>query len=231
MADSFQGFQTDFFQFFSELKENNARDWFNANKAHYRDVVVAPISAFIEAMAPGLRKISPHYVADPRPNGGSMFRIYRDMRFSRDKRPYKEHAACQFRHQAGKDAHAPGFYVHLATDEVFFGGGTWKPDSATLLKIRERITDAPEAWKKVVGNRKLKATFGGVSGGGLKRPPRGFDADAPFIEDIKRQSFFAMRHAQPGIAGSADFVGEVAAAFAAARPLMKFLNDALDTPF
>ena len=95
MATEFNGFPKDFFIFFRELKENNERAWFEANKHRFRDHVQAPMSAFIEAMAPRLAKVSKHFTADPRPNGGSMFRIYRDVRFSKDKRPYKEHAACR----------------------------------------------------------------------------------------------------------------------------------------
>jgi uncharacterized protein (TIGR02453 family) len=120
---TFTGFPKDFFAFFRELKENNERAWFEVNKQRFRDSVQAPMSDFIEAMAPRLAKISKHFTADPRTNGGSMFRIYRDGRFSKDKRPYKEHAACHFRHSLGKDVHAPGFYMHFASDEVFFGGG------------------------------------------------------------------------------------------------------------
>jgi uncharacterized protein (TIGR02453 family) len=101
MPNTFNGFPRDFFSFFRELKAHNERPWFEANKQRFRDSVQAPMSAFIEAMAPRLTKISKHFTADPRPNGGSMFRIYRDVRFSKDKRPYKEHAACHFRHAAG----------------------------------------------------------------------------------------------------------------------------------
>src|SRR5690242_7548675 len=115
----FTGFPKTFFAFFRELKANNDRAWFEANKSRFRETVQAPMSDFIEAMAPHLSRISKEFVADPRPNGGSMFRIYRDVRFSRDKRPYKEHGACQFRHRLGRDVHAPGFYVHLAPKEVF----------------------------------------------------------------------------------------------------------------
>src|SRR6185295_12558339 len=122
---AFKGLPKDFFVFFKELTKNNERPWFEANKERYKATVIGSLSDFIEAMAPRVAKISKHIVVDPRPNGGSMFRIYRDIRFSKDKRPYKENAGCQFRHALGKDAHAPGFYMHFANDEVFFGGGLW----------------------------------------------------------------------------------------------------------
>ena len=231
MADSFQGFDKSFFAFFTELAANNNRDWFEANKPRYREQVVAPISAFIEAMAPRLAKISKHYVADPRPNGGSMFRIYRDVRFSKDKKPYKENAGVHFRHGLGRDAHAPGFYVHLTPKEVFFGGGIWLPPSPQLARIRQAIADDPKGWAKVVGDRALKAECGGIRGDALTRPPRGFDKDAPHIEDIKRKTFFAMREASAKDAMARDCADQVATAFKAGRPLMKFICKAVDAPF
>ena len=228
---AFTGFGPGFFNFFRELSANNDREWFAANKPRYQREVQGAIGAFIEAMAPRLREISPHYVADPRPNGGSMFRIYRDVRFSKDKRPYKEHGACQFRHEGGKDVHAPGFYVHLAPDELFFGGGIWKPPRPDLERIRRAIADDGAGWRKVVTDKALVARFGAVSGDGLKRPPRGFPPDHPFIDDIKRESFFAMHRAGPKAAASPGFVDEVADTFRAATPLMRFLSTALGTAF
>ncbi len=228
---SFPGFSQEFFEFFTDLSRNNDRDWFAANKDRYRAVVVDAISAFIGAMAPRLAEISRFYVADPRPNGGSMFRIYRDVRFSKDKRPYKEHAACQFRHQAGKDAHAPGFYVHLAPDKVIYGGGTWMPPGPDLQRIRQAIADNPSAWSRVVEDKRLVDSFGAVAGDGLKRPPRGFPPDHPHIADLKRKSFFAMRHVGADEARSPDFIDDVEVAFRSATPLMRFLCETLGAEF
>ncbi len=228
----FPGFKKPLFDFVDELIENNNRTWFNANKSRYKDAVVAPMLAFIEAMGPRLHKVSKHYVADARAHGGSMFRIYRDTRFSKDKRPYKEHVACHFRHEAGKDAHAPGFYFHLEPSRVFFGGGIWMPPNDKLQKIRFAIADNPRAWTNVRNNKKLKAMYKeGIQGEGLKRPPRGFDADAKHLEDLKRKSFFLMREVSPSKARRKDFIDDVAATFAAAKPMLRFINEALDVPF
>ncbi len=231
MADSFAGFPKDFFAFFRELKAHNERAWFEANKPRFRESVQAPMTLFIAAMAPHLNKISKEFIADPRPNGGSMFRIYRDVRFSKNKAPYKEHAACQFRHRLGRDVHAPGFYVHLEPARVFFGGGLWMPEPDALLKIREAIAGKPAAWKKVIEDKTFKRTFGGVEGEQLSRPPRGFDPSHPFIEDLKRKSFVVMRETSAKDAASPKFVAEVAATFRASAPLMKFLCGALSVPF
>jgi uncharacterized protein (TIGR02453 family) len=231
MAAKFAGFPKDFFSFFQELAANNERAWFEANKERYRESIQGSCSAFIEAMAPRLQKISKHITADPRPNGGSMFRIYRDVRFSKDKRPYKENAGIHFRHALGRTAHAPGFYVHLSTKEVFFGGGMWMPEPDALGQIRNAIASKSTAWRKAKTDPTFKKTFDGVDGEALSRPPRGFDPEHPFIEDIKKKSFFAMTNATAKSAQSPAFIDEVEKTFRATRPMMKFLCDAVGAPF
>jgi len=223
----FNGFPKAFFDFFRELKANNERPWFEANKSRFRETVQAPMSDFIAAMAPHLARISKQFVADPRPHGGSMFRIHRDVRFSKDKRPYKEHGACQFRHRLGRDVHAPGFYVHLAPKEVFVGAGLWMPDPDALFKIRSAIATKPSAWKNIVNDKRFLRTFGEVEGEQLQRPPRGFDPDHPFIADIRRKSFVVGRDSSESSSRSADFVAETAECFATAAPFMRFLCNAV----
>jgi uncharacterized protein (TIGR02453 family) len=231
MTEGFKGFPKDFFAFFRELSANNERAWFEANKQRFRDSVQAPMSGFIAAMAPHLSKISKEFVADPRPNGGSMFRIHRDVRFSKDKRPYKEHAACQFRHRLGRDVHAPGFYVHIAPGEIYCGGGLWMPESSALAKIRERIATRPSDWKKIVGDPRFIKSFGGIEGEQLKRPPRGFDPGHPFIDDIRRKSFVAGTDSTLRTAQSPALVGEVSGCFKSLKKLMDFLCAASGVPF
>lgn len=226
----FDGFPADFFGFFRDLEGNNNREWFNDNKSRYIESVVVPMSAFITAMAPRLKKISPHYRADPKPHGGSMFRIYRDTRFSRDKTPYKTHAACQFRHEAGGDAHAPGFYAHVEREGVLLGGGIWRPAPAQLALIRDGIVDNPAAWSRV-RNAKAVREAGGLRGDGLKRPPRGFDPEHPHIDDLKRKSFYIMSEHDAALARSPDLLDAASQAFAAARGLNRFVCDLLGLEF
>jgi uncharacterized protein (TIGR02453 family) len=226
----FPGFPPDFFFFFEELALNNNRAWFNENKSRYYDSVVNPISEFIVCMAPRLKAISPHYIADPKPHGGSMFRIYRDARFSQDKSPYKTHAGVQFRHEAGKDAHAPGFYVHLAGDGLFFGGGVWLPPNPQLGRIRDFIVDNARSWSRIANAHRVRE-LGGIQGESLKRPPRGFDPAHPHIEDLKRKSFYVMANATAQDALDASFIEQVADAFRSAAPLNRFVCDALDLKF
>jgi uncharacterized protein (TIGR02453 family) len=229
--NDFNGFPGDLFAFFEELKANNQRAWFQDNKARYEAEVVAPMLAFIAGMGPRLAGISPHFVADPRRNGGSMFRIHRDVRFAPDKRPYKEHAACHFRHAAGRDAHAPGFYLHLEPGLVMIGGGIWLPPSEPLARIRGAIAEKPAAWSRVIANEALLALSEGIEGESLKRPPRGFSGDERHIADIRRKSFYAMSRGAAGRAARGDFIDEVAETFRAIAPLMRFLCRALDQPF
>jgi uncharacterized protein (TIGR02453 family) len=226
----FNGFPKDFFSFFSELKKNNNRDWFANNKPRYFESVVHPMGDYIVSIAPYLKRIAPCYKADPKPHGGSMFRIYRDARFSKDKSPYKTHAACHFRHQAGRDAHAPGFYLHIETDHVSIGGGIWRPPSKQLGQIREFIADNPSAWGKMSKSAAIKK-MGGIKGDSLKRPPRGYSADARHIDDLKRKSFFLMAEFDPDLVLGPDLVNESAKVFRRVAKLNHFVTDALELPF
>ena len=225
----FKGFPADLFRFFGDLEKNNNRAWFNASKDRYLESVVQPMGDFITAMQPRLKAISSHYIADPKPHGGSMFRIYRDARFSRDKTPYKTHAACQFRHDAGRDVHGPGFYVHLGIGEVFFGGGIWHPPSRELNCIRDFIADNVRAWARVK-NAKRVIDAGGITGESLLRPPRGFDAEHVHIDDLKRKSFYIMAECEPAAALKPGFIALVTDAFNRAAPLNRFMCEALDLP-
>ncbi|MHA7870760.1 MAG: DUF2461 domain-containing protein [Hyphococcus sp.] len=228
---AFAGLPRDYFAFFREPKANNNRAWFNDNKQRFRKSVQEPLASFVEAMAPRLKKISRHFVADPRLNGGSVFRIYKDVRFSKDKTPYKTHGAVQFRHALGKDAHAPGFYVHLDPEEIFYGGGIWTPPSPQLLQVREAIRDNSAAWRKATAGAAFRKRFGGLRGNALTRPPRGFEADHPLIADIKRKSFFAMAEGEAAQVKKPSFCDDVEAAMKDARPMVKFLCDAVGAPF
>ncbi len=212
------------FDFLRDLEQNNDREWFKAQKKRYEAEVVDPVTDFIVNMAPRVAAISPHITVDPRPNGGSRFRIYRDTRFSKDKSPYKTHVGCQFRHAAGKDAHAPGFYVHLGPGEVFFGGGVWGPQGEALRNIRQRIVDKPARWEEAVEGIDLR-------GDQLVRAPKGFDGDHPLIDDLRRKSFFSFRDADEKLATSKKFEDAVEAQFQKVAPLMGFVADAMGVEF
>ena len=214
------------FQFLKDLKANNDRAWFAENKHRYEDHLKDPALRFIEAFAPELRKISPHFMATPR----SLFRIYRDTRFSKDKSPYKTAAGIHFRHDSAKDAHAPGFYVHIAPGECFLGMGIWHPDSKTLRRIREGIVDDPAAWKKVSRSKAFTGEFD-LEGDSLKRAPKGFDPEHPLIEDLRRKDFIGVKRVPQSFITSRDLPKELARTFKKGVPLVRYLCDSLGVAF
>ena len=181
-------FSRETFRFLADLKKNNNTPWFDANKPRYEQHVKAPALQFIRDAGPVLAKISDQIVADPRPVGGSLFRIYRDTRFSQDKTPYKTHVGIHFTHRQSKgDAHAPGYYVHIEPGDSGVYAGVWHPEAEMLKRIRDRIVDKPQDWKKV------RAASVGMwtEGESLKRPPAGYPPDHPFVEDLKRKDHVA----------------------------------------
>jgi uncharacterized protein (TIGR02453 family) len=223
-------FTADLFGFLKDLKKHNDRAWFAKNKERYLDDLQEPALEFVRAFAPALGTISPQFVADDRPVGGSLFRIYRDVRFSKDKSPYKTHVGISFRHRNGKDVHTPGYYLHLEPGQVFTAVGIWHPDRETLAKIRSAIVDKPEQWKRATQDRKFTAKYR-LSGDTLKRAPAGFDPDHPLIEDLKWKDYVASAMLDERTATSEDFVPVFAETCAAATPFMRFLCTALDQPF
>jgi uncharacterized protein (TIGR02453 family) len=218
------------FRFFRDLKKNNDRDWFQANKERYEAHVREPIQRFIVDFAPRLEKISPHFVADARKAGGSMFRIHRDVRFGKDKSPYKTAAGVQFRHESGRDAHAPGFYLHLGPGEVFAGMGLWHPDTATAGKIRDAIVADGKGWRRASAGDKLRGICK-LEGESLKRPPRGYDPDHPLIEDLKRKDFLALTRFTEQDACDPHFLERFTAVCKAGAPFSAFLTGAVGLPW
>jgi len=212
----------DLFHFLVDLKANNRRDWFADNKQRYEESVRQPLLAFVESFAPHLKAISPYFVASPK----ALFRIHRDVRFSHDKSPYKTNVGVQFRHENGKDAHTPGFYLHLDPDECFLGSGIWHPDSASLQAIRERLVHQPKAWQEV--SQIPGHTLAGES---LKKAPKGFDPEHPLLEDLKRKDHVAFRPLTQEEILAPDFLETYAGHCRAAASYVRFLAEALGQPF
>ena len=211
------------FDYLRELKSNNNRDWFQANKSRYERDVKDPLLSFIADFADRVPEISPHIAAIPRASGGSMFRIYRDIRFSKDKTPYKTGAALHFRHERGKDVHAPGYYLHLEPGSVFMGAGIWKPDGETVNKIRSRIDAKPDEWRKTIGDKAFTSTFS-LEGDSLKRPPRGFDPDHPLIQDLKRKDYIGSKELSEEVVLRDDFLDHYVDLCKKSAPLMRFIS-------
>jgi len=212
------------FTFLRQLKRNNDRDWFARNKGRYQQFIVEPALSFINDFAPHLYKISPFFVADARPTRGSLFRIYRDTRFSPDKRPFKTHVGMHFSHSSGNDSQAPVFYLHLEPEHCFAAAGIWHPDSRVLTSVRTAIVREARQWAGV--RKKLT-----LDGDRLTRPPRGFDPNHPFIEDIKMKDFVAhVALTEERICGD-GFIRDFASVCRNMAPLVEFTTSALGLKF
>lgn len=223
MSDTY--FTDELFRFLKQLKRNNKREWFQANKARYEAVVRDPCLRFISALGGPMQRISPWLVADPHPTRGSMFRIYRDTRFSADKSPYKNHVGMSFPHRGTKQrVHLPGFYLHLEPGSCFAAAGCWHPDNPTVTRIRSAIAARPEEWRKAVGGLELE-------GDALSRPPRGFPCDHPLVEDLKRKDFIASVEFSETQVCRPRFMAEFLAASRKLSPLVGFLSQALGLPY
>lgn len=216
------------FRFLRELAAHNDREWFQANKARYLEEVRDPLLRFVADFAPRLAKLTKNLVADPRPVGGSLFRIHRDTRFSKDKSPYKTHAGLTFRHVDGRDVHGPIYYLHVQPGRVFMAGGMWHPESDSLRKIRDAIVAHPARWKRVRASRGVGLDDGHER---LTRPPRGYDPEHPLIEDLKRKSFTSSTSFTQKQACGSDFVEHFARECRRKTPLMEFLTNAVGLPW
>jgi uncharacterized protein (TIGR02453 family) len=216
--------------FLRQLEENNNRDWFAENKSRYESDVLDVALNFIQSMQAPLHDIAPHFVAIPKRMGGSLMRVYRDTRFSRNKIPYKTNIGIQFRHEQAKDVHSPGYYVHIAPTEVFIGAGIWRPATETLAAIRSRIDAKQAEWLRATGDQAFNRQFT-IGGDSLSRPPRGFARDHPQIEDLKRKDFIAVRNLDLQDALHPRFQQKVEVAFKAATPYMRYLCKAVGVPF
>jgi uncharacterized protein (TIGR02453 family) len=211
------------FTFLRDLTLHNDRPWFEANKDRYLREVRDPLLRFVATFAPRLGTLSRHMVADPRPVGGSLFRIYRDTRFSKDKTPYKTHAGMSFRHVDGRDVHGPVFYLHLQPGMVFSAAGIWRPPPETLVRVRDAIVAHPERWRRVT----LACPLSDHEGDRLKRVPRGYAPEHPFAADLKRLSFTTATRFTQRDACAPDFLDRFERACRKATPLMEFLTRAV----
>lgn len=218
------------FAFLRDLEANNDRAWFKANKQRYDATIKEPALDFIEDFAAPLARISKHFVADPSPVGGSLFRIHRDTRFSNDKTPYKTNTGVHFRHFMAKDAHAPGFYLHVQPGECFMGVGLWRPETRVAYAIREHIDENQAEWKKATRSQRFTDVYA-LRGESLTRPPKGFDEGHPLIDDLKRKDFIASTRLAQRTVTSGDFMATFTDHCRRAIPFMRFLCDAVGVPF
>lgn len=228
MADAYFNMAT--FDFLERLADNNQREWFHEHKVQYEGCVRSPALRLIADVAEELPHLSPHFLAIPKKVGGSLMRVHRDTRFGKDKTPYKTNIGIQFRHSMGKDVHAPGYYLHISSSECFLGVGIWRPDAASLGKIRDRIIEKEDEWLKARDHRPFQKKYR-ISGESLKTAPRGFSKDHAMIEDLRRKDFIAIHDFEPELICSKKLKPEMMKRFAIATPYMRFLCNALELQF
>lgn len=218
------------FRFLRALARNNSREWFQAHKADHETHLRHPFLALIGDLQPDVLAISEHYRADPRAVGGSLFRMHRDTRFSSDKTAYKTWAGARFFHARHRVVDAPSFYLHVQPGNCFVGAGLWRPEAPSQRRIRQFILDNPGAWNAAVHSPAFQRRFE-LGGESLVRPPRGFPADHPLIEDLKRKSFVAMAPLDDEVVLGKGLRKAVASELAALAPLVDYLCAALDLEF
>lgn len=225
-----QYFSDKTFRFLRALARHNERAWFEAHRADYEQQLKAPFQRLITDLQPDLLAISPHYRADPRGNGGSLFRIHRDTRFSNDKTPYKTWGGARFFHARSKQVPAPSFYLHVQPGNSFLGAGIWHPEPEVQRRIREFLVDNPEGWARATRAPAFRRKYE-MWGDSLVRPPRGYPADHPLIEDIKRKDFTAGLALDDAVVLGPRLRQAVVAGFTGLVPLMDYLCAALDLEF
>ncbi|RYZ70834.1 MAG: DUF2461 domain-containing protein [Lysobacteraceae bacterium] len=219
------------FRFLRALARNNDKAWFAANKQKYEDHVREPFLRLLVDLQPDLAQVSTHFRSDPRTVGGSLFRIYRDARFSNDKSPYKPWQGARLYHERRKQVPAPSFYLHLQPGQCFVGAGLWHPEPNTQRRIRQFIVDNPGSWKAAAHAPKFRKRFEFEEGDKLVRAPRGFPADFEFIDDLRHRNFVFWRSLPDETVTGPRLRQVVAADLAALGPFMDYLCAALDLEF
>ena len=229
---SFEGFSPAAIQFLVDLAANNERPWFQARKAEYERLLKAPLEALCVALGETFARRGIPLSADP---ARSPFRIYRDVRFSKDKSPYKTHVAASFgwagdRNEAPgrahvENVHASGGYFHLQPGEIYVGGGVWHPEPSWLKGFRDRVVGDHDTFRAIVEAPAFRAMFGSVGDDGesLKRVPSGYPADHPAADLLRKKNVtFGRRLADTDVM-SPDLPSVIAETFATGTPLLRYL--------
>lgn len=219
------------FKFLRGLARHNSREWFGAHKGDYDAHIRAPFQRLLADLQPALAEVSEHYRADPRPIGGSLFRIQRDTRFANDKTPYKPWQGARLFHARGRQVEAPSFYIHLQPGNCFVGAGLWHPQSATQRAVRQFIFDNPGSWKAAAHAPAFRRRFDLDEDDKLVRPPRGFPPESELIEDLKHKNFVALRAIDDDVFLGPRLRQVLSTDLTALAPFVDYLCAALDLEF
>ncbi len=219
----FQGFPKEGISFLRRLKRNNNRSWFADHKGEYESFVKLPTQSLLAALKPRIGQIAPEMRVDPK---RSIFRIYRDTRFSKDKSPYKTHVGAIF-HPKGHWQESAGLYLEIAPGYVGLAGGIYMPASAQLKLIRKAVADRPEEFLEIVDNKRFRKLFGGLEGDTLQRVPQGYPIDHPMAEWLKYKQLYVYLEWPVSKCYRPKFVDDVVGVFREMMPLVRFLNEAI----
>ncbi|MEA2546300.1 MAG: hypothetical protein QOI09_1573 [Chloroflexota bacterium] len=234
-AATFTGFRPEAVQFLADLAANNERAWFQPRKAEFERLLKQPLEALIAALADRFAERGIPLRADP---AKAPFRIYRDVRFSKDKSPYKTNIGASFPWAADgvepspdharseiANVHSGGGYFHLSPGEIYVGGGIWHPEKPWLDAFRQRVVDEPTELRRLIDAQPFRETFGSLSRDGhvLQRVPSGYPADHPEAEALKLKDVVFGRRLSDREAESADLPDIIAETFAAGTPVMRYL--------
>jgi uncharacterized protein (TIGR02453 family) len=214
----------DALRFLRALKRNNKRDWFLAHRDRYERTIREPMHRIIERLAVDLRDFAPDVMASPK---YSMYRIYRDVRFSANKAPYKTHVAAVFPTRGLPKHEGAGLYFHVSPTELWIGGGMYAPQAAALAAVRAHIAANPSRLRSIVEAPRFRRTVGRLQGDRLQRVPRGFPRDHEAAEYLKLRQFLAGCELPPAIATGARFYPMLLGVFRQVAPLVRFLNEPL----
>jgi uncharacterized protein (TIGR02453 family) len=221
MASRFPGFPPEAIRFLRALKKNNRREWFQPRKEQYETQVKAPMLELVAALNADLAKYAPEFITDPKK---AVFRIYRDVRFSSDKRPYKTNIAASF-HRRGVEG--GGLYFSVSGDEVEVAAGIYHPSRETMLAVRQHLVENHTGLERLLADRKRKKLCGDLRGDELTRAPKGFDTCHPAIHLIKKTDWLLDVTLDASIATTPDIFNEVSARFRAMQPFVEFFNKPL----
>lgn len=219
----FDGFPKEGITFLRQLKKNNNREWFMKNKPRYEDYVKQPMQSFIASMKPEMAKFAPEVEVNPKRN---MFRIYRDIRFSKNKAPYKTRAAAWFMPKT-KWYECAGFYFHVSTEGIYVGGGIHMPENRQLKLIRHAIANNAQEFLTIIDSSPFRKKFGGIEGEKLTRMPLGFPQDHFMADWLKYKQFFAGMTLKEEECYSPKFLQKVTRIFSDLNPFVRFLNGAM----
>ena len=219
------------FRFLRSLARHNDRAWFHAHKAEYERDLRQPFLRLIGDLQPVVAKVSAQYRADPRPMGGSLFRIHRDTRFSSDKAPYKPWQGARIFHARRREVAAPSFYVHVEPGNCFVGAGLWHPETHSQRRVRQFILENPAGWTAASRAPAFRRRYTLDDSQNLVRMPAGYPADSPLAEDLKRRNFVAMRALDDDLVTGPRLLSTLSRDITSLAPFVDYLCASLDLEF